>query len=55
MNYPESDQKLFKTHKNFYQVVTSRISDDRYDIQDGGMHNSFVLNKARYLVYQKWY
>ena len=53
MNYLENDQKLFKTHKNFYQVVTSRISDVDMNIQDGGMHNNLVLNKARYLVYQK--
>ena len=30
MNYYENDQKLFKTQNNSNQVVTSRISDDRY-------------------------
>ena len=31
MNYHENDQKLFKIQNNFYQVVTSHISDDRYE------------------------
>ena len=31
MNYYENDQKLFKTPNNFYQVVTSRISDNGYE------------------------
>ena len=31
MNYHENDQKRFKTQQNFYQVVTSRMSDDRYE------------------------
>ena len=31
MNYHENDQKLFKTQNNFYQLVTSRISDDKYE------------------------
>ena len=31
MSYYKNDQKFFKTQNNFYQVVTSRISGDRYE------------------------
>ena len=53
MNHLENDQKLFKTHKNFYQVVTCSYLTININIQDGRMHNNLVLNKGRYFVYQK--
>ena len=44
MKYYENDQKLLKAQNNFCQVVTLRISDDRYEYL-----------KWRNPVYQKRY
>ena len=48
MNYHENEQKLVKTQKKLLVDCDSLIYlMTEVNIQDGGMHNAFALNKAR--------
>ena len=50
MNYHGMTRNSSRHTKNFYQIVTSPILMIDMNIQDGGKHNNFVLNKAKMIL-----